>query len=240
MQKLFVKILAIWLVVSSFLITLLNFSNNIARARLLMAWGLIIFWIILGGYIMYKKRDTFKSIFEKLPGKWTTKFFLFCVTLALIEEAIATLLTNMAPVFGSSVSNAYITASANFLQVVTHHSVIIFLPFFMAWVWLLKRYDFSANQAFWFFGITGTIAEAISFGNFAEFGLWIFVYGLMVYLPTYCIPTDRGAKPVRFWHYPLVIIAPIFFFLCLFVVASIWKIIGLPTLPNFGPDLIIR
>ncbi|OHB15372.1 MAG: hypothetical protein A2431_03740 [Candidatus Zambryskibacteria bacterium RIFOXYC1_FULL_39_10] len=240
MQRFFIKILAGWLILSSFVITLLNFNNEIGRARLFMAWGLILIWVVLGGYIMYKYKDTFKSIFEKIPGKWTIKFFLFCVVLALIEEAVATLLTNMAPVFGAQIGEAYITASTNFLQVVLHHSVIIFLPFFIAWVWLLKRYDFSANQAFWFFGITGTLAEAVSFGNIAEFGLWIFVYGLMIYLPTYCIPKDRGAKPVRIWHYPLVIVAPIFFLLCLFVLASLWKGIGLPTIPNFGTDLINR
>lgn len=238
MQKTFIKILGTWLLLSSLLITLLNLGDTIARARLLMAWGLILIWVILGGYIMYRFRDTFKTIFEKIPGKWTTKFLLFSISLALIEEGITTLLTNMAPVFGAQIGEAYITASTNFFQVVLHHSVIIFLPFFVAWVWLLKRYDFSANQVFWFFGITGTLAEAVSFGNFGEFGLWIFVYGLMIYLPAYCIPKDRGAKPVRIWHYPLVIIVPIFFLLCLFLLASLWKGIGLPSLPNFGPDLI--
>lgn len=240
MHKFFIKLLFAWLLISTSLITVLNFSNKIGFARLMMGWGLIIIWVLIGGSIMYKFRDTFKAIFEKIPGKWTTKFLIFFIGLALIEEAIATSLTNMAPLFGATPQTAFITASTNFFQVIFHHSIVIFLPLFLAWTWLLKKYDFSANQAFWFFGIIGTIMEAISFGNIAEFGLWIFVYGLMIYLPAYCIPKDRGAKPVRFWHYPLVIIVPVFFFLCIFVLASIWKIIGLPSIPNFGIDLISK
>jgi hypothetical protein len=26
--------------------------------------------------------------------------------------------------------------------------------------------------------------------------MWAFVYGLMVWLPVYCLPQDRGARPV--------------------------------------------
>jgi hypothetical protein len=44
-----------------------------------------------------------------------------------------------------------------------------------------------------------------------EFGLWIFVYGLMVYLPSYCVPSDRKTRAPRWWHYPLAAIAPFVF-----------------------------
>lgn len=238
MAKLSIKILGGWLILSSLIITVLNSNNSTAFARLMMAWGLILTWVVGCGLIMYKGRDRFKKIFESLPGKWTTKFFLFCLTLALLEEALATILTNSAPIFGASVTEAYITGSTNFLQVITHHSVIIFLPFFAAWVWLLKRYNFSPNQVFWTFGLTGLFIEAVSFGGIAEFGLWIFVYGLMVYLPTYCIPKERGAKPVKFYHFPLVILVSAFYFVLLYAFAVIWKTIGLPRIPNFGPDLV--
>lgn len=206
----------------------------------MMAWGLIIIWIFVFGYVMYKYRDFFKSIFEKIPGKWSTKFLFFVILLALIEEAITTALTNMAPLFGSTSDQAFITGSTNFFQVIFHHSVIVFLPFFVGWTWLLKRYNFSANQTFWLFGITGAFVEAMSFGGIGEFGLWIFVYGLMIYLPTYCIPQERGANNVRVWHYPLVIIVPVFFFLIMFFIVFLWKSIGLPAIPNFGPDLISK
>jgi hypothetical protein len=41
--------------------------------------------------------------------------------------------------------------------------------------------------------------------------LWIYVYGLMLYLPAYCLPRDRPAREVRWWHYPLAVIVPFLF-----------------------------
>ena len=38
---------------------------------------------------------------------------------------------------------------------------------------------------------------------------WVFVYGLMVYLPACTVPEDRGAKPTRWWHYPLAVVLPL-------------------------------
>ncbi|MHB0960095.1 MAG: hypothetical protein ACYC0X_19830 [Pirellulaceae bacterium] len=40
-------------------------------------------------------------------------------------------------------------------------------------------------------------------------GFWVFVYGLMVFLPACTVPGDRGAKPPRWWHYPVAIVLPI-------------------------------
>ena len=56
------------------------------------------------------------------------------------------------------------------------------------------------------FGITGSLAEGPS--NVIG-GFWVFVYGLMVYLPACTVPADRGARPVRWWHYPLAVFLPI-------------------------------
>jgi hypothetical protein len=41
--------------------------------------------------------------------------------------------------------------------------------------------------------------------------LWIFVYGLMVYLPAYCVPPERTTRPLRWWHYPLAVFVPFLF-----------------------------
>ena len=35
------------------------------------------------------------------------------------------------------------------------------------------------------------------------------MYGLMVYLPACTVPEDRGAKPIRWWHYPLAVVLPL-------------------------------
>ncbi len=39
-------------------------------------------------------------------------------------------------------------------------------------------------------------------------GFWVFVYGLMVYLPVCTVPQDRLGRPLRWWHYPLAVFLP--------------------------------
>lgn len=174
-----------------------------------MGWGLILLWIVIGGTIMFNFRDKVKAFVSKINLGAGTKFVLFATILALIEEAITTTMTNLAPLFGVKIGQAYITASTNYLDVVGMHSVISFIPGFIVWAWLLKRYNFSPFAVFLLFGISGTLAET-SFGlkHLAEFGLWIFVYGLMVYLPAYSFPENRGASPPKLWHYLLAIFLP--------------------------------
>ncbi len=43
------------------------------------------------------------------------------------------------------------------------------------------------------FGITGTLGETLSFGvqNLAQMGFWVFIYGLMVWLPAGSVPADQ-------------------------------------------------
>jgi hypothetical protein len=109
------------------------------------------------------------------------------------------------------VGAAYITASANYLDVVCRHSVVAFVPMFAGWAVMLRYYDFSPNAVFLLFGLTGVLAELMFGGAQAliGFGLWIFVYGLMVYLPAYAVPSDRGARRPRVWHYALAVLLPI-------------------------------
>jgi hypothetical protein len=143
--------------------------------------------------------------------------------MALIEEAITTTMTNLAPFFGVPIGAAYITASGNYLDVVFLHSVVVFVPMFIGWAVLLQRYEFSPNAVLLLFGITGITAEA-SFGGtqaFAEFGLWIFVYGLMVYLPAYSLPSNRGAKQPRWYHYVIAIFIPVLFSIPVAIIISL-------------------
>ena len=137
---------------------------------------------------------------------------LFATLLALMEEAITTTMTNLAPLFGVKIGEAYITASTNCLDVVALHSVVVFVPMFVGWAVLLWRYDFSPFSVFVLFGLTGTLAE-MSFGpqQALQFGMWIFVYGLMVYLPAYALPAERNARAPRWWHYPIAVFVPFLF-----------------------------
>jgi hypothetical protein len=156
----------------------------------------------------------------KIPLDWRLKFIAFATVLALAEEAVTTGMTNLAPLFGVKLGEVAITASADYIEVVTRHSVIIFIPMFIAWAWLLSRYKFSPGSVFILWGLTGTLAETISFGlqNLLDAGFWVFVYGLMVYLPAYTIPEDRGASAPKAYHYPLAVLAPIFLLVPLYVI----------------------
>ena len=181
------------------------------RAQFGLAWGVIILWIIVGGLLTLWLRNFFRRRLGDRQMHWQRRFVIFATVLALIEEAITTLMTNLAPAFGVKLGEVYITASTDYLDVVFFHSVIKFVPMFIILAWLLKYYDFNANQLFLIFGATGLLAE-IGFGgiqNILNPGFWFFVYGLMVYLPAYCLPSRPTAKPPRWRHYLLTIILPI-------------------------------
>ncbi len=204
--------LAAWLLATTSIVTALNWGHPRIRAMLGMAWGLIILWIFVGGSLMYHFRDPVRIAASRIRLDWRLKFVLFATLLALAEEAVTTTMTNLAPLFGVKTGEAYITASANYLDVVCLHSVVMFVPLFVAWALLLWRYDFKAFEVFVLFGLTGTMAE-MSFGpqHALEFGLWIFVYGLMIYLPAYCVPAERCARRPRWWLYPLAVVVPFLF-----------------------------
>lgn len=203
---------------------------------MMMADGLLLLWVLLGGLFSYHFKDRVRSGFQRIPLGWKSKFILFCIILALLEEAITTTMTNLAPVFGVKMGEAFITASANYIDVVCFHSVIVFIPWFIAWALLLCYYDFPASHVLLLFGITGLFAESLSFGlqNLGSAGFWILVYGLMIYLPAYSIPADRGAKPPRWWLYPIAVFLP-FLTLCItFIVAIPFVLI----LPDLHPDVV--
>jgi hypothetical protein len=211
-KSIFVGVLAVWLVLSTSTITVLTWLNPRVRATVGMGWGLILLWIGCCGVVMFRFREQIRAAVLSVRVGWRTKFILSATLLALTEEAITTTMTNLAPLFGVKVGQAYITASTNYFDVVGLHSVVIFIPLFVGWAVILSRYDFSPFAVFLLFGLTGTLAET-TFGpqHLLEFGLWIFVYGLMVYLPAYCVPRDRSVRAVRWWHYPLAVVTPFLF-----------------------------
>lgn len=179
------------------------------RAIMLMLGGLILLWIIVGGRLMVINRDRFAQWAAGLPLGWRTKFVVLCTAMALAEEAVTTTMSNLGPAFGSS--SAQITASNNYFEVVCLNSVIIFIPMFVAWGWLLSRYDFKTAEVVLLFGITGLLAESLSSGpnQFFGVGIWVYVYGLMVYLPTYSLPPRPNLHRVWPQHWLLAIVLPI-------------------------------
>lgn len=205
-----IKFFAGFGIVTTGLVSFLNLfgPNPATRASMLMALGLVFFWIVLGGTLMYKNRDRIREFVLKINIGWKTKFVIFTVALGLIEEAVTTTMTNLAPLFGVEKGEAFITVSTNYFHVILFHTGPLFLMAALAWVWLLKKYDFKPNHVFLLFGISGTMAEVSLNGlpQLASIGFWMFVYGLMIYLPAYSIPKDRNAKPIRLKHYFLAYI----------------------------------
>jgi hypothetical protein len=185
-------------------------GNPVTRAVFSMGLGLVFIWIVIGGLLNLRFRGAIRRAVLAIPWGWQLKFVLFCTLLALLEEVVTVTMTNLAPLFGVPVGAAYITASTDYFDVVLFHSVIVFVPMFIAWAWLLRRYAFTPPAVFLLYGLTGTLGEALTFGaqNLVNVGFWTFVYGLMVYMPAYSLPEDRGARPPRWFHFALALVLP--------------------------------
>ncbi len=162
---------------------------------------------------MWRCRDPFKALVRRWRWRWQLKFVLLCTLFALIEEAVTTSMTNLAPLFGVRIGEAYITASTNYLDVVLGHSVVVFVPMFVCWAWMLSRWAFAPRQVMVLFGWTGTLAESGSFGwhNLLGWGFWLLVYGLMVYLPAFAVREEIGELPPRPKHYLMAALLPFLF-----------------------------
>ncbi len=209
-------LLAAWCVISTTAVAIFILSKDPDpdhRAIIKMGVGLILIWCVLGGPVMYRFRDSFVAWVARIPLGWRTRFILLCIIFAMLEEAVTTSLTNLAPLLGGVTDAARITASKNYLEVVLKHSVIAFVPLFLCWGWLLSRYDFRPIEVLLLFGLNGTLAETITFGpqHLAEVGMWVWVYGLMMYLPACTVPEERGASTARWWIWVMAVFLPLVF-----------------------------
>jgi hypothetical protein len=209
-KRAFVCVLAVWQLLLTILLTAAGAKDRLIEAIAGMLWGLDLFWIGGCGLLSVYARDRVRAAFRGEPHWYGLKFVLLATGLALLEEVVTTAMTNCAPLFGCRIGEAYITASANYLDVVALHSVIVIIPQFAAWAWLLSRYAFSPFAVFLLFGLTGFVNEAMFAGlNFTSLAQWILVYGLMVYLPAHAYPDRPGRRPVRWWMFPIAVVLPI-------------------------------
>ena len=224
-------------VYTGLLVTLLNISligsgKPIDRAVILMADGLILFWIIIGGSLTPMLRRWLVPKLTAVPIGCRVRFVLLCTGMALLEEVITTTMTNLAPVFGTTPEEAHITASTNYFVVVCFHSVVVFVPMFIAWALMLSWWKFTPLEVLLLFGITGSIAEASIQPSNLIGGFWVFVYGLMVYLPACTVPPDRPAKSPRWWSYPLAVVLPFPFVVLAAPVVLLREWLGVEFLPG--------
>ena len=210
-KRWFVFVVLGWQYLMTAMLTLAWWQKPALRAMGGMIWGLNIFWMLGGGLLTLKWRDALRTRLVNFSHRPRLVSLGFATFLALLEEAVARLMTNAAPLFGVAPGQAYITASANYLDVVSMHSVVVFVPQFAAWAWLLSRFDFRPFTVFMLYGLTGTLNEVMFAGPQALISTaqWLFVYGLMVYLPAYCFPLLSGRRPVRWWVYPVALLWPI-------------------------------
>lgn len=207
-----IKAIGLYSILVVSLFSILNLASDAGpdqKAIIKMALGLNVVWVILGGALMVRFKGPIKEFLGGISLPWWVKFPLFCICLALLEEGVTVTMTNLAPVFGSEVGGAFITASANYLHTVLFHSVIVFIPMFLVWTVILRYFDFPPAHVFLLFGLTGSIAEMSMSPSNILGGFWFFVYGLMIYLPAYTLPEGRGAKPPRWWAYFLAVGAPL-------------------------------
>jgi hypothetical protein len=181
------------------------------RAVLGMGIGLYLFWIILGGLLMRMLRKPARRAFEQIPLPWTFKFVLFATALACVEEVVTVSMTHTAPLYGVTVAQAHVTASPNYWDVILTNSVVLFVPMFCIWAAILARFRLSPSAVFLLWGVSGTLLEMAAGGprHILEIGMWVFVYGLMIYLPAYSIPDSRTVRPAAWWLYPLFVIVPL-------------------------------
>jgi len=182
-----------------------HLSDPDQRAIFLMGGLLLLIWCVIGGVLMRALRDPFKALMARVRIRWQAKFFLLFLVGALLEEAVTTGLTNAAPLLGGVTEAARITASKNYLEVVCRHSVVVFVPGFVAWTIVLGLWDFRPSEVMLLWGLMGWLAEWMTFGphNIGMVGMWVWVYGLMVYLAAHTVPPDRKAWRVRWWVYPI-------------------------------------
>ncbi len=212
-KKTFVFVLLTLVVLVSSFLTAVTWHKPHQRAVIGMAWGLIIFWIVGCGTLMWRYKAVCCRFVQRIPVSWAMKFVVGCILLAMLEEVVTTSMTNCAPLFGVKVGEAYITASTNYLDVILRHSVVVFVPMFIGWAVLLKFWRFSPFEVFLLWGITGTLLEFAYAGyqGVPNFPFWILVYGPMVWLPAHFRALNDKAKPPRWWQYPLAVVLPPFF-----------------------------
>lgn len=181
-----------------------------ARVVTGMMLAAIVLWVGVGGTLMIRFREPLVEWMLRWPVTGYWRFVLAATALACIEEAITTAMTNLAPLFGGTHGVQGITNSTNYFHMILLHSVVVFVPAFLTWGAMLKRYTFAPAEVFLLYGATGTLAEAISVRpDSLVAGYWVFVYGLFVWLPACAIRPSAQRRNPRLRHYVLAVLLPI-------------------------------
>ncbi|WP_413431565.1 hypothetical protein [Crateriforma spongiae] len=210
MKRSIIIVLLVWQFLLTTFLTLGGIDNAKLGVMAKMLWGVNLLWIVLFGLISLRSRDYVSKVGESTQKPLPLLFFLGATLMALLGEAVTTAMTNCAPIFGAEIGEVYITASANYLDVVMFHSAVVFLPQYAILGWLLSRYAISPFAVFICYGITGFIGEVMFSGpNPLMLAQWILIYGLFVYLPAHLFVASKDRKQMRWWMYPFLVVLPV-------------------------------
>lgn len=202
--------LLVWQFGLTALLTLAGGENPKLGVLAKMLWGLNLLWILGAGILSIRFRGRVTAWGAPARPLVVAWFVAGAVGLALVEEAVTTAMTNCAPLFGAKLGEVYITASADYLDVVLYHSVVVLVPQFVMLGLLMKRYAITPLAAFFCYGAAGFFNEALFSGpNPLQYAQWTLVYGLLVYLPAHLFVPIEHRRPVRMWFWPVVILAPV-------------------------------
>ena len=69
-RAIFIKALASWLLLSTGFVTIALWQSPVGRAVLGMGWGLIVFWIFVGGGLMHRLRDSIRLRVAAIRLDW--------------------------------------------------------------------------------------------------------------------------------------------------------------------------
>jgi hypothetical protein len=137
--------LAVWGLLSFavvFWVILIGSENTDERAVILEGGSLIFLWCIAGGLSFKCFKHPLITNMQRIAIPWGLRFVVFCILFAMLEEAVTTSLSNLAVHFLGASMKGIITASLNYWEVIGLHSVVVFVPMFIVWVFLLRRLDF--------------------------------------------------------------------------------------------------
>ena len=113
-----------------FTVLLVQHDRRNLGALLGMTTGLYLVWIIAGGLLQRRASSSVSRLAVRSTEWWRVRFLIFCTAMGMLEEAVTTMLTNAAPLFGVPIGRVYITASSNYWDVILGHSLIVIAPAF--------------------------------------------------------------------------------------------------------------
>ena len=178
-----------WALAYLIIFTIIGFSMAAPdpRAAVVMQWGSFISWVVIISSFFASPIILFVSrLFKRFHFGGKTLFVIGATALALTEEALAIFWNNNISALFSTTDKTILTITTNYFDLIAKHSVIVFIPMFIVWAYLLKNRHYSAEEAFLYFGLTGILAEFWFMPStliFMAGGFWILVYGAMVYAP---------------------------------------------------------